>query len=86
MVIGPAEPVPDLTIVVANDDGGAIFGTLEQGAPEFAGPYERVFGTPHGVDLAALCAASGTPYERADTSQDLQALLANPSTGLRSPP
>ncbi|MEJ7743683.1 MAG: hypothetical protein WKF73_14750 [Nocardioidaceae bacterium] len=31
LVIGPDEPRPDLTIVVANDDGGAIFSTLEQG-------------------------------------------------------
>ena len=55
---GPAEPRPrDLTIVVANDDGGGIFELLEQGDPQYAGVFERVFGTPHGMDLAALCAA-----------------------------
>jgi homospermidine synthase len=26
--------------------------------------YERVFATPVGADLAALCGASGTPYTR----------------------
>lgn len=62
LVIGPAEPRPDLTLVVLNDGGGGIFGLLEQGAPEHAGAFERVFGTPHTVDLAALCAAMGVEH------------------------
>ena len=48
--------------MVVNDDGGSIFSSLEQGAPAHAGSYERLFATPHGVDLAALCAATGTTY------------------------
>ena len=66
LVIGPAEPRPDLTIVVVNDDGGGLFTQLEQGAAEHAAVFERVFGTPHGVDLAALCAATGTPHVLAE--------------------
>jgi len=82
LVIGPQEPRPDLTIVVANNDGGAIFGTLEQGAPGFEGAFERVFGTPHGVDLAALCAATGTPHTLAVTTAELRDALG-PCSGVR---
>jgi 2-succinyl-5-enolpyruvyl-6-hydroxy-3-cyclohexene-1-carboxylate synthase len=82
LVIGPDEPRPDLTIVVNNDDGGGIFGVLEQGAPEHAGAFERVFGTPHGVDIASLCAATGTPHSLVTTSDELRAALA-PRAGIR---
>ncbi|MEE2034497.1 2-succinyl-5-enolpyruvyl-6-hydroxy-3-cyclohexene-1-carboxylic-acid synthase [Rhodococcus chondri] len=67
LLIGTPEPRPrDLTIVVANDDGGGIFELLEQGDPQYAGVFERVFGTPHGMDLAALCAAYRVSHSRVD--------------------
>jgi 2-succinyl-5-enolpyruvyl-6-hydroxy-3-cyclohexene-1-carboxylate synthase len=40
-----------------------------------------VFGTPHGVDIAALCAATGTEHRPADVA-DLAAALA-PGPGIR---
>lgn len=82
LVIGPGEPRPDLTMVVVNDDGGGLFTLLEQGAPEHAASFERVFGTPHGVVLERLCAATGTPYVRADSLLHLRDLL-RPAEGLR---
>jgi 2-succinyl-5-enolpyruvyl-6-hydroxy-3-cyclohexene-1-carboxylate synthase len=82
LVIGPAEQRPDLTIVVANDDGGSIFATLEQGGDAYAGAFERLFGTPHGTDLSALCAATGTPYQRCGTEADLADALARPQQGI----
>ena len=82
LLIGPDEPRPDLTLVVANDDGGGIFTTLEQGGPDYAEDFERLFGTPTRADLAALCAATGTPYRRLDELATLPDELGAPA-GLR---
>ncbi len=82
LLIGPGEPRPDLTIVVANDDGGSIFSTLEQGAPEFAATFERVYATPTGADIAALCAAYGVPHRRIAPA-DLAAALEEDVPGIR---
>jgi 2-succinyl-5-enolpyruvyl-6-hydroxy-3-cyclohexene-1-carboxylate synthase len=81
LVIGPDEPRPDLTIVVLNDAGGGIFGLLEQGAAEHAAAFERMFGTPHTVDLAALCRATGAEHVVAGPD-GIGAALA-PATGIR---
>ena len=82
LLAGPQEAHPNLTIVVANDDGGGIFGLLEQGAPEHAAAFERVFGTAHGTDLGALCAAHGVPHRLVDVAS-LASRLAEPSHGVR---
>ncbi|PWD43279.1 2-succinyl-5-enolpyruvyl-6-hydroxy-3-cyclohexene-1-carboxylic-acid synthase [Gordonia paraffinivorans] len=87
LIIGPGEPRPEsLRIVVANDDGGGIFGLLEQGDPRyntgrFAGAYERVFGTPHRTDIASMCAGFHIPHRRVGVD-DLRAVLAEePAAG-----
>ncbi|MFI2754422.1 2-succinyl-5-enolpyruvyl-6-hydroxy-3-cyclohexene-1-carboxylic-acid synthase [Cellulomonas sp. P22] len=79
---GPLEPAVDLQLVVANDDGGSIFATLEHGAPEHADVFERVFGTPHGADLAALCAAYGVRHTRVSDVEGLAPALAAPGPGV----
>ena len=83
LLAGPAEPVPDLTLVVVNDDGGGIFTTLEHGAPERADDFERVFGTPTGTDLAALCRAHGIRHQRASTADELAAAVGEAPHGIR---
>jgi 2-succinyl-5-enolpyruvyl-6-hydroxy-3-cyclohexene-1-carboxylate synthase len=82
LVLGPDEPRPDLTIVVVNDDGGSIFATLEQGAEKYADRYERLFGTPHGVDLAGLCAATHTPHLSVRGRAELEHALSTPNGGI----
>jgi len=74
LMLGPDEPRPDLCLVVVNNDGGGIFSTLEQAA--FPGPFERVFGTPHGTALAALATAGGLPYRRIGHPGELREALA----------
>ncbi|ASR55364.1 2-succinyl-5-enolpyruvyl-6-hydroxy-3-cyclohexene-1-carboxylic-acid synthase [Cellulomonas sp. CW35] len=79
---GPAEPAVDLQVVVANDDGGSIFATLEHGEPHRAAVFERVFGTPHGADLAALCAGYGVRHSRVVEVDGLLPALAAPGRGV----
>src|SRR5580704_15152217 len=74
LMLGPAEPVPDLCLIVVNNDGGGIFSALEQAA--FPASFERVFGTPHGTDFEALAAAAGLPYARLASVGALPAVLA----------
>lgn len=82
LVIGPGEARPDLTIVVANDNGGSIFATLEQGAPEHATAFDKLFGTPHDVDLAAVCTGVRVPHWRVQDRAELDHALANPNGGI----
>ncbi|MBO0875627.1 MAG: 2-succinyl-5-enolpyruvyl-6-hydroxy-3-cyclohexene-1-carboxylate synthase, partial [Pseudonocardia sp.] len=83
LVVGPDEPVPDLTLVVLNDRGGGVFSLLEQGAPAHAGSFERVFGTPHRVRLDAVCAGLGIGHRRLDDPGELTSVLADRSRGVR---
>ena len=82
LLIGPGEPRPDLTIVVASDDGGSIFSTLEQGAPEFAATFERVYATPTGADIGGLCRGFGIPH-RLIAPSALAAALEEATDGIR---
>lgn len=82
LVLGPEEDRPDLSVVVVNDDGGSIFAVLEQGAAEFAPAFERLFATPHGLDLGTLCAALGVPHWRVESAMELRHALASPHGGI----
>ncbi|MEJ1194105.1 2-succinyl-5-enolpyruvyl-6-hydroxy-3-cyclohexene-1-carboxylic-acid synthase [Pseudarthrobacter sp. CCNWLW207] len=85
LLLGSGEAQPPLRIVVLNDSGGAIFDLLEHGAVREAGTYgdavERLFGTPHTVDLAALAAAYGVGHCSVSTTAALAEALVPPIEG-----
>ncbi|BBY28034.1 2-succinyl-5-enolpyruvyl-6-hydroxy-3-cyclohexene-1-carboxylic-acid synthase [Mycolicibacterium sediminis] len=83
LLIGPTEPSPkSLTIVVSNDNGGGIFELLEQGDPRFSDVSARIFGTPHDVDVAALCRAYHVESRQVEV-EDLTDVLGEPFEGMR---
>jgi 2-succinyl-5-enolpyruvyl-6-hydroxy-3-cyclohexene-1-carboxylate synthase len=83
LLIGPTEPVPrQLTIVVSNDNGGGIFELLEQGDPRFSDVSSRIFGTPHDVDVGALCRAYHVENRQIEVGE-LGSALDEPDSGLR---
>jgi 2-succinyl-5-enolpyruvyl-6-hydroxy-3-cyclohexene-1-carboxylate synthase len=83
LLIGPTEPMPrNLTIVVSNDNGGGIFELLEQGDPRFSDVSSRIFGTPHDVDVGALCRAYHVESRQIE-ADDLAGALNDPFDGMR---
>ena len=83
LLIGPTEPTPrNLTIVVSNDNGGGIFELLEQGDPRFSDVSSRVFGTPHDVDVGALCRAYHVDSKQIEVDGLVDA-LNEPFDGMR---
>lgn len=69
------EARPDLVIVVADNDGAAIFSTLEQGDGAFGRHFERVFGVPLGIHLDELGAAYGVAVTTVDGLDELRASI-----------
>src|SRR5205823_1290912 len=78
-----ADPRPDLTIVVINNDGGGIFSLLPQASGDDAAIFERLFGTPHGVDLAKVAAAYGVGHLLVQSAEELVSGIFEAVDGIR---
>lgn len=73
------QTVPDLRVVIADDDGGSIFRTLEVADNRW---FERLFAMPHGRDLGSLASGFGWPTRTIDDADEVRAQLARPIDGI----
>jgi 2-succinyl-5-enolpyruvyl-6-hydroxy-3-cyclohexene-1-carboxylate synthase len=58
------------TIVIVNNDGGGIFSFLP--VAKHTEPFERYFGTPHGLDFRHAAELYGIPFTRPRTLEELR--------------
>ena len=78
-----ADDRPDVTFVVINNNGGGIFSLLPQAEQGDERTFEKIFGTPHGVDFARIADAYGVRYDEAKDADQLADALGQDATGLR---
>ena len=62
-LVGLRDRAVDLRIVVLDNDGGGIFSFLPQASALPSPRFEQLFGTPHGIDTAAVSKAFGVEVE-----------------------
>ena len=62
-----------------NNDGGGIFSTLPQRG---VNGFETVFGTPHGLNPAAIAQAMGVNAKQVTTVKELESEIKAPISGI----
>ncbi|CAB5077090.1 unannotated protein [freshwater metagenome] len=65
--------------IVINNDGGGIFSTLPQRGVD---GFEEVFGTPHGLDPAAIARAMGIDATTVTSIEALEKAISTPIKGV----
>ncbi len=74
-LVGAAERACPCTLVVVDNDGGGIFSFLPQAGALAEDRFERLWGTPHGLDLAAVAAGYRVPVGVAGSAAEVEPTL-----------
>lgn len=74
--------IPDVQLIIFDDNGGGIFDTLEYSQPHVKSSFEQWFGTPQNVSIEDLAQAYHTTYSAVETLDDLRKYLNQPFSGL----
>ena len=82
-LLGAGRRPVSITFVVVDNDGGGIFSFLPQAAILPPATFERLWATPHGLDLAVVARAYGVEAETIVDLAALDAALASPADGVR---
>ena len=69
----------NIRIFVIDNNGGAIFSTLPQAGVE---NFDQLFGTPHNLDLAKVCAGFNLSVTSVSNMDELQSVLTKEVKGL----
>ena len=81
-LLGAVDRGLDCVLVVVDNDGGGIFSFLPQAGAVQAESFERLWGTPHGLDICAVAAAYGVETTSAPMAADVgPAVLAALAAG-----
>ncbi|MFP5377448.1 MAG: 2-succinyl-5-enolpyruvyl-6-hydroxy-3-cyclohexene-1-carboxylic-acid synthase, partial [Acidimicrobiia bacterium] len=83
LVPAGAAAAVDATVVVVDNDGGGIFSFLPQATALPPDCFERLLGTPHGLDLGRVAGAHGAEPVAAASVEEVAAAVAAPARGVR---
>jgi len=75
LLIARREAIP-LTIVVIDDNGGGIFSFLPVASQAEEIDFQKIFHTPHGLDLARVASLFELDYCAVDSVRELEAAIA----------
>ncbi|MET0882970.1 MAG: thiamine pyrophosphate-dependent enzyme, partial [Acidimicrobiales bacterium] len=82
-LLGAAGRGVTATFVIVDNDGGGIFSFLPQAEQLPAEEFERLFGTPHGLDLVEVARAHGVDASPVESLDELAAAVAEPVSASR---
>lgn len=83
LFLGPGEELPEVDIVVLNDNGGGIFSTVEHGQEMYRATFERFFATPVNLGVEEIARACGYNYVQVTSLEHVPEVLSSTVSGRR---